>query len=298
MCSLVFSDSEKRVDLGRCCPVPKQRGLPSSFFLFAGFRMVCVLFLSLVQCRGYAQLGTIPRTELFWYLAFYCLRSMLWGAVIHGVGYDQAERKALGTSPLGMGTYQWTAWCLVSWTTVAPLGWARSPSRQGARTRCGQRQELTVSVCSPHRAATNETHFVESAYASAWFVLLSRGADLAVIREVSTLRSPHSALGGRLHEVRPQALRPGFVKNVIMSLGRAPAVLCRAGTRLPRVRGHRTCASAQAPLAASRSRGDGHGVRRTSTLAWPCEAQRLCRMMLPAGVGRDTGAACARRHLF
>ena len=50
---------------------------------------------------------------------------------------------------------------------------------------------------------------------------------------------PHSALGGRLHEVRPQALRSGFVKYVIMSLGRAPAVLCRAGTCLPRVRGHR-----------------------------------------------------------
>ena len=64
-----------------------------------------------------------------------------------------------------------------------------------------------MSVCLPHGAATNYTHFLESAYASAWLVLLSRGADLAVIREGSTLRGPHSAPGGRLHEVHPQALR-------------------------------------------------------------------------------------------
>ena len=59
-----------------------------------------------------------------------------------------------------------------------------------------------------------------------------------------------------------------------------------------------TLSTTKGPLAASRSRGDGHGVRRTSTLARLHDVLRLSRMMLPAGVGRDTGAAYARRHLF
>ena len=69
-------------------------------------------------------------------------------------------------------------------------------------------------------------------------------------------------------------------------------------TRIPKPRGLLTLSTTKGPLAASGSRGDGHGVRRTSTLARLHDVQRLSRMMVPAGVGRDTGAAYARRHLF
>ena len=100
----------------------------------------------------------------------------------------------------------------------------QTPSRQGARTRCGQRQELTVSVCLLHGAATNETHFVESAYASAWLVLLSRGADLAVIREGSTLRGP------RLLQSYAELVRvSSSTWTWTCSLGQAPLAASRSG---------------------------------------------------------------------
>ena len=56
---------KKRVVLDRCCPVPKQRGLPSGIFLFAGFRLVCVrgfLSFSTEGTRRAEALCTIPRT--------------------------------------------------------------------------------------------------------------------------------------------------------------------------------------------------------------------------------------------
>ena len=84
VCSLGYFPTigYKRVvlDCGVAPTVPKQRGLPSCIFLFAGCRLVCV------------------REELAFQVLPFILRGVLWDAVIRGVGYDQAELKALNVS--------------------------------------------------------------------------------------------------------------------------------------------------------------------------------------------------------
>ena len=144
VCSLGFSDKWKRVVLDRCCPVPKQRSLSTSIYQFAGFRLEFVrdFFFSVAEFTHTAEAPWAPSQELtfqaslLWLTRYVGKRSHMY------VGYDQTERHASNVSlrvgdivaptpsawtSISEASIRWTAWCLASWTTVAPPVWARSP---------------------------------------------------------------------------------------------------------------------------------------------------------------------------
>ena len=118
VCSLGFSDNFIRVVLDRCCLVPKHRGLSTGIYRFAGFRLVYVRGFLLFSAQGTHSAAAPwgPSQELAFQVPhFYCARGMLWDAVIRGVGYGQAERKALNVS-LRVGGHGGTdARRLLSW---------------------------------------------------------------------------------------------------------------------------------------------------------------------------------------
>ena len=111
-----FSDNFKWVVLDRCCPIPKQRGLSTGIFLFAGFRLVFGDFICPVP-RGHTasrRLGHHSKKLLFKYLPF------IVHAVCCGTQFTRCRSRSSRTQgaerlPQGWGRSGSDAQRLLSW---------------------------------------------------------------------------------------------------------------------------------------------------------------------------------------